>query len=362
MNRALISAALLLAACGSFAAHGPTSTTTLRASSTGPPSVSPVATSPVSGTPTPNVSSAPTASPSPAASAPSCSLPVEKVSGGPPDQPVEVGFVRLPAGHYSPDSTPMVTPQPNPLPSWTTSSVTFDVHLRRWLPVPPAWEAPDGSYYVYSAPDGSVHAVQTAGGSDGVMVPKGSSPSGHGWLPVGFGAAGLYLAAAVDTNAPAPAPDYGLWLFNRSDGTVRAILNSDVWASVGPDAAWGVVPQTASSLLRLPLSGGTPSNWYAAPSGSFIRFYGLDRTGHPLVSILGSQAGPVRIALVTSPGTLQDLGPLDATGPEPTSVLDGLAGTWFATADGSVYLRSPAGAIDRVAAVGTKVDLAGDCS
>jgi hypothetical protein len=249
------------------------------------------------------------------------------------------GFVTFPAGSYRADpQANIVRVSGSPF----APVVVYDRAYRLWLTIPWWLVSSDGSQYLFRGSDGSIHLASASTRSDHLLVASSASPGGNGWFPIGLTNAAVYIAAASNTNGPAPAPFFGLWSV-KLDGTgLKSITKSGVWTVIGAGAAWGVTPQTAATLNRLDLSTGATSIW-VAPADGGVFLYDIDPAGNPVVGVAsGDYYG---VAIVTARNTLKTISLPAGTywGGLGHVVQNGLAtrsAIWLTVQDGSILYSS----------------------
>ena len=177
------------------------------------------------------------------------------------------------------------------------SSGTYDLALHRWLPVPHAWVAPDGTKYAWpeyrtaSGPTtGIIHITDALSGTDHtVNVP---APS----MPVSWEPAGLYITRVVPNS---DAPPQGLSLLDPASGALRQITPDGAWTVIGSDAAYGA---DLDHTIALPPSGGPGA-------ANRVRSVRLDSGA---VSVVGSFPGQ-QVQLLGAQGSNAVLVVSDAT-------------------------------------------------
>ena len=222
----------------------------------------------------------PTTAPFPAAITLNCRLPIYAGQSG------SGGFIAFPGGSFIADPNSAVSvPSPNPgtpspLPGYGQTGfygLSYDRFFSRWLPVGPAWVAPDGKHYAYPSPD-SIYVVDVASGT---QVEIGI---GHQWSVVGVQAAGVY---ATQQNQG------GLWLWPFS-GTLTQITTTGFWQAVSKDAAYGTATSAVpngvpNNIIRFDLKTGSTSAWFTRTNAQ-SSVVGFDAQGNPIV-FLSSQWG-----------------------------------------------------------------------
>jgi hypothetical protein len=150
--------------------------------------------------------------------------------------------------------------------------MTYDGPFKKWLPVPHAWVAPDGSHYAVASSD-SIYVNDVAAGN---AIEVGQ---GHAWTVAGVWPQGVY--ATIVNQA-------GLWLFPYS-GPAKQIATTGFWQIASSAAAYGTttsaVPQgVENTIIRLDLKTGAISNWFTR-KGAQSFATGLDAQGNPLIQV-----------------------------------------------------------------------------
>jgi hypothetical protein len=265
------------------------------------------------------VSSSTTAVPS------TCRLPIVRNGAG--------GFVTVdtdaPAGSGPPASTrALADPAARVrLPDGEAAAgLTYSWPLGRWLPVVPAWVAPDGKRYAYGDRDGVLHVVSAAGQDRAVNRDRT-------WAVISFQAAGVYAGALGTGTIP-----NGLWLVDPANGHARQIQAGGYWVSVSAGTAWELTADsqppplpppvplsqfgqlTGNDVTRLDLRTGRLTPMYASPS-VLLAFVGVDAEGDALVSGL---PGPDALLVVSGPGRVA----VHPAGAWSSSLVDG-SRTWL---------------------------------
>ncbi|HKF77495.1 MAG TPA: hypothetical protein VKF59_15250 [Candidatus Dormibacteraeota bacterium] len=299
--------------------------------------------SPPVATSTPSVGTSPTSSPVPLASTLSCTLPISRGNPG------SGGFLAFPQGTFTPDPQSAITSEDG------FSGLTYDRAVSKWLPVRRSAVAPDGSRYAYWDYRSAMVAVTAATGAETTLGPRPNGAASAArlntsWSVVEATDAGVY---AVPGGSYQGAPP-GLWLFPWSGAGERQVTGSDFWQEVGGGAAWGTASQSvpegaATTILRLDLAGGTPTDWFARP-GLQSTVVGFDASGDPVVQAMSKDVTEVWLVTGRNNGTkLLTVPPSETQGtngpngpnrPNVQSVVGDDKGTWLATSDG-LYLSTP---------------------
>lgn len=306
---AALAAALALGACGLG----------------GPPAASPTPTPPSTASPTPHASASTSAS---------CRLPVAAGDGPTDGNPAHGtaghgGFVALPGGTFTADPA---------------SLGSYDLAVRKWVPVPRAWISPDGTKYVWpeyrsvtGPATGIIHVTDAASGADrSLTVP---APS----MPVSYESAGVYITRVIP-NSDAPAQ--GLSLLDPASGALKQVIADGSWRAIGTDSAYGVDldasapppaqagPGAGNRLRSVELATGTPHNLETFP-GTNVTILGT-QGNLPVLLLLRADRAQVRAGTAT----LYDQPAADPP-PSPPLVIDGST-LWLGGA-GAVW-RSVGGA------------------
>ncbi len=325
---------------------------------------------------------------------PRCKLPLA-------ESPTLGGFVVFPAGSYATDPTSAETfdfasfnlrtavdPAFHGSLDYSFNQPVFDVRSSRWLPVPRAAVAPDGSRYVYSQylyppnasamslppPTGSLIRIVTIKTGEDKVIYQGPPYDVVGWTQEG-----VYLRRpCTDANCRSGG---GLWVLPLSGAPqqvvappaqVSSINQVPMWSAVGGGAGWALAPDAINvslvRLLRHDLKGGAESIWFSRPRSTWMSLLGID-SGAPILAVTENDSiGVWRVTgrdtaklLMTMP-MVQTSGPggdiLAPANPRGSPVSDS-HGTWLGT-DAAVFLQMSDGTVrkmsDKVGAV------AGNCS
>jgi hypothetical protein len=263
----------------------------------------------------------------------SCKLPVASgdapLDGNPGHgTPGHGGFVQFPSGTFTSDPA---------------SLGTYDRAQSKWLPVPRAWVAPDGSRYAYSVNPvgtsgpvtGTIHVVDVASGADHpIVVPSTSNV-------LSYESEGIYVVHVVPSSG---APSAGLGLLDPASGSFKQITASGTWSAIGGGFAWGadldssIAPppgemNAANRLMKVELKTGTASVVAKYP-GASVRILGVD-SGQPVVSL-----GPVPNGPAYSVNRLDGMKmyAADAAGTIPTApIVNDDGAIWFSSLSGNVW-------------------------
>jgi hypothetical protein len=237
------------------------------------------------------------------------------------DRPMVPGVYSGPQPFPDPAGHPLLPDGEDPI------RVSYDWTVGRWLPVSPAWVAPDGASYAWSDRKGALHVDDTLTGRDRRLN------GDRVWVVLSFRPEGVY---AGELTAGATVPS-GLWLVNASTGQARQLQSSGPWEFVAGGAAWAMelrspapsAPPWASypdgrygnTLVRLDLASGRTATVYAV-SDMLLRLVGVDAQGDPMIMSLRSSVSSMMI--VVGPGRLRTTG----SGSWIDAVTDGNR-TWF---------------------------------
>lgn len=241
----------------------------------------------------PSPSPTPTPTPSPSGAV-LCRLPIDRGDGAFVDIPV------TPVG-----GAPTVTADPASdvkLPNGDVrAGLTYDWTMKLWLPVPPAWVAPDGSSYAYIDSQGRVHDVAIAAGTDSVVA------SGAIWGLYGLTSDSIYAGQRDPSKQPSLQ---GLWQISPAGGAPHELTAQGTWLAIGAGAAWSVVQEPQGGqvsapensygtvLDRLDLGTGQVTTWFTSPGPDF-RVVTVSASGQvALISVTTTE----HLWVVTAPG------------------------------------------------------------
>ena len=243
--------------------------------------------------------------------------------------------------------------------SWDVGS--YDLVLKRWLPVRRSQVRPDGLTYAYAEPykanasdplenSTRVHVVSVADGSDRVIY------SGPPRTVVDYESEGIYITAAH--YYAGEGYGNGLWRLDPATGAATEIPNGIPFEVLDHGIGWtdsGAI--MTKSLIRLDLASGSQQQWGVDGDSGWAAFVGLDGKGNPLVD-LHIFAAPTSATLFvyTAP---QSRRPIASVGFEELGVTD-RRGTWLAGADG-IYLLDANDNLVKLSDV-TGGTLAGGCN
>lgn len=326
-----------------------------RASGSASPSISAVAVTSPTSSPTLG------ASPTPISDVGfSCRLPI--TAAGPASPPG--GFVDFPSATVTSDPAStrvdsIVRPGRQLLGSLDV--LYYDRGYSRWLPVSRNAVSPDGTHYAYTdrladAPStrATLHVVNVKTGVDVAF-------DGGAWLTpyiaFDYGPDGLYVVIGNEAGVAA------LLLMNPATGDVKTVANTtNIQASAGNKVFWvgAVNPSDPNPIVglgaepdqidRLNLVDGSRVPWFYRP-GSAVSVIGQDLAGHPIVALSGSDGQPTEFLILLSAGTQRSIVkgleiPARLGGPIPDS-----HGVWFGSPDG-IFLYSDASGFEKVSSQG----------
>lgn len=261
------------------------------------------------------------------------------------------GFLDLPSGKF--------TPAPN-------SDRSYLAGAGGWLPVSLQAVSPDHRSYVqgrtkqvnHDAPTTSLYLVEVGSKTERLLF---TPADGQMAFVVAFTSKGIYAATGSSTG---PGP-IDLLLIDPATGAHHVVPGTQpppgaieqVFMAISGDFAWGMLITGSSSqasfkLVRLNLTDGSVVNWYDAPGSFFIA--GFDSADHPIIGVLGGSSGLpgadlYLVAAASKAVAIQPKGGTYQTG-RGSSVTDG-HGTWFGSADGSIWLYSSATGMEKVATI-----------
>jgi hypothetical protein len=206
--------------------------------------------------------SSPTASPAATPWTLACRLPV--VVGT--EQSAERGWVTIPGGKYTPDTTPVTGPSGSS--DFQPTGDSYDWAIGAWLPVRDVYLSADGANYVTETETASgplLHLVDAKTRKQTLITAAHGPSKGYDWTLVGYGHQGVYLGVlSVVGETPSEAP--GLWLLDPVTGRFRVIDQSHAWYGISGGLAWSYSVDNAGgyTVYRLDLSTGQVSHWYTS--------------------------------------------------------------------------------------------------
>ena len=326
-------------------------------------------------TASPGPSSFPTTSqwpsPPPVARAPfpSCRLPY--VKGSPDGSHFSGGFVAGSGGQWTADpqggltlsGDVLVTDAPPTLrgDEWPSAAPgSYDLALKRWLPVPRAQVRGDGLAYAYAVPYSTnppglnaarIHVVSLVDGSDRVIY------AGPPRFVLAYETEGVYVA---DVTYQSDRPPSSLWRLDPASGAITAISNVAPFKTIDHGIAWtdgfNIGPMV---LTRFDMATGSRQVWVdVTGQDSFIWFLGTNSVGHPLVDVVtGYSPRHDSLFVYTAPQVRTFI----AGGVifNQMGVTDG-HGTWLGGSDGIYLLQAGAKLVKTSDVTGNSV--AGGCN
>jgi hypothetical protein len=336
----LLPAALILAGCGGTAAVIPSPTPTVQAQASPDPAV-PQCRLPVAGF------------------VPSGAKGVKDNSIGADGQPSQKGtggFIDLRSDTYTPAAD---------------SDRSYVAAVNAWLPVRPQAIAPDQSSYVEgrahtgastAPPTTTLYIVDVRTKAKRLLF---TAPDGDMAVVLAYTAAGVYVETLSSTG---PGPS-ALVLIDPVSGSHHSVPGSSAktgvyqqtWMAISGDAAWGTAitfPHGQSkpylvTLVRLDLNTGAAADWYSSQFSFTVA--GFDAANHPILAIFGpsvDQNVTTNLALVSAPAQSTALKPKGGTYLQSQGQgLSDSHGTWFGSADGSLWLYTASRGIEKVASI-----------
>ena len=276
---------------------------------------------------------------------PSCRLPYLKGPGGGAAGNLIGGFVAGPQGiwtadpgggisrtsgnSYVTDAAPIL--KGSAFSSWDTGS--YDLALKRWLPVRRSQVRADGLAYAYAEPNQPlenstrIHVVSVSDGAEHVIY------SGPPRTVVDYEPEGVYVTSARYYAGEGYGD--GLWRLNPVTGAATEIPNGVPFEVLEHGIGWtdnGTI--MTRSLIRFDLSSGTQQQWGINGDDGWAAFVGLDGQANPLVDlhVFTSPASAV-LYVYRAP---QSRTAIASVAFEQLGVTDS-HGTWLAAEDG-IYL------------------------
>jgi hypothetical protein len=321
------------------------------------------------GTPTPTANHSPAGATHSAAAASgtlSCRLPVAGfVPSAPKGQPNNSvgpdgqdnqkgtgGFLDLPGGTFTPAKD---------------SNRMYLASAKQWLPVTTQAISPDQGSYVLNrlsqhpgaAPTASMVLVEIATKAE---RPLYTPPDGQLAFALAFTSRGIYVEV-VSTTGPGPSE---LLVIDPATGASHAVaggqtppgVSYSVFTAISGDSAWGMritgsQAQPSYQLIRLNLAEGTLVIWRQSETTPLF-VLGFDADGSPMVgggpmSADGAQANLLLLRAAGESTSIPIKGGTFFQG-RGTPVNDA-HGTWFGSADGSIWLYSSARGLEKVASI-----------
>ncbi len=253
------------------------------------------------------------------------------------------GFIYYPGGERQSDpSATVALPGNTPGMVGMNPGLSYVPSIKTWYPVPRAWVAPDGGWYVYEDfKNFQIKAAGTAAGTSGFVTNTG------GWQIIGTVAGGVFLSRI---GSP------GAWSFAFGQEPEQVVDHGN-WQALYGGALWAI--DSTGTLLRHDVATGGET---VAATGLFAgsEVVGLDASGDPIVSTGGALAiyhsGGLRTTVWPGTGGLSQSG----------WVVEDGHGIWFEVAGGlvgapdhGVYLWTPEHGATLVSA--PEVHVAGPC-
>jgi hypothetical protein len=279
---------------------------------------------------------------------PTCRLPYIKSSAGGAANLVG-GFLEGPQGIWAADPRGGITKSANfyvtdvaptlkgsAFSSWDVGS--YDLALKRWLPVRRSQVRGDGQAYAYAEPykanasdalenSTRVHVVSVADGTDRVIY------SGPPRTIVDYESNGIYITAAY--YYAGEGYGNGLWRLDPATGAAKEIANGVPFEVLDHGIGWtdnGTI--MTKSLIRFDLVSGSQQQWGVNADSGWAAFVGLDGKGNPLVDLhVFTAPASATLFVYAAP---QSRRPIASVAFEQLGVTDRY-GTWLAGADG-IYL------------------------
>jgi hypothetical protein len=243
--------------------------------------------------------------------------------------------------------------------SWDVGS--YDLALKRWLPVRRSQVRGDGLAYAYAEPykanasdpfenSSRIHVVSPADGSDRVIY------SGPPRTVVDYESDGIYVTAAHYYSGEGYG--VGLWRIDPGTGAATEIPNGVAFELLDNGIGWtdnGTI--MTHSLIRFDLSSGSRQQWGVEADRGWAAFVGLDSKGRPLVDLhIFTAPTSTTLFVYTAPQARTAIAPLAF---EQIGITD-RNGTWLTGADG-IYVID---AGDRLVKVSNETggSVAGGCN
>ena len=261
-----------------------------------------------------------------------------------------------------------------PVPSSDTSYLAT---ARVWLPVSLQAVSPDQFSYAESrAPQVSaapatttLYLVQVATGASRLLF---TAPAGQMAVVLAFTSKGIYVETVSSTG---PSTVAQLLVIDAATGDHHAVAGADtppsaiysVYTAISGEYAWGTritgsQQQPSYQLVRLDLTRGTVVVWNHSATTPYFAT-GFDGDGHPIVNgmLIPPAGGQADLRLLSAPDQST---PISITGGTflqgRGNAVNDTHGTWFGSADGSIWLYSAAKGLEKVANVPPQAGGTGD--
>jgi hypothetical protein len=278
------------------------------------------------------------ASPSPAASPSRITLPTPPISTAAPPSVagrvfstapcrVPMSYVTEAKGYFVAYPGGATTPAPGSaiaLPGGVPGTIganpglTYDVPLRRWVPVPPDWLVPSGTTYVFE--DFTAGAIYAVDVRSQAVQDLGKQ---QGWYIVGTTDTGVFVA---DSYQP------GVWFLSFANPSPAQIAGGQGWTAYDHGALW---LQSGPELMRHDLA--TGGETVVAKLSGWFTLVGFDVDGSPLLKTSNDvpHSDPRQRFALKEIGPKGEVKTLWAAVGEPNDYAVGDAhGVWFELSDG----------------------------
>jgi len=303
----------------------------------------------------------------------SCRLPVAGLAISPTKAQLETGatvgdqrgtggFLDLPSGHFTPDQS---------------SDTSYVAASRVWLPVSQQAVSPDQRSYIESRapqvsaapPTTTLYLVQVATGASRLLF---TAPAGQMAVVLAFTSKGIYVETVSSTG---PSTAAQLLVIDAATGLHHAVAGAEtpstviysVYTAISGEYAWGTritgsQEQPLYQLVRLDLTRGTVVVWNHSATMPYFAT-GFDGAGHPIVNgmLIPPAGGQADLRLLSAPDQST---PISITGGTflqgRGNAVNDTHGTWFGSADGSIWLYSAAKGLEKMANVPPQAGGTGD--
>lgn len=244
------------------------------------------------------------------------------------------GFISFPDGKFVADkSSGVVAPGDG---AWF--GLTYDVAVKRWLPVPKTWVSPDGTVYFFAEPLSGNNMMFEVNAQSGVSAELGITPLGYGWQVMAVTPDYVFAISLMSHAGVYVMPISSPYSQERSipDGFWTAGYGDYIFGTTVPGGGAIERIDARNQIMDTSPIGAEP--WFNKSSSAEI--LGFDGSGNPVIwtgTGLWIATGPDQATLISSSPPLaiptsQD-SPLYGTD-APVSDTHGL---WFSTTDG-IYL------------------------